>query len=107
MVSTARMKSKKKKNVELRTAIRVQVEDLRLNDRIVTSWHKGLPQAATDEQKDAILYDVLTGAETPRYVNTSVEVKTFAECPSQWRTHVHINKTSCYDMRSFIWIVKQ
>lgn len=31
---------------------------------------------------------------------TKVEKK--EDCPSQWRTHVHINKSNCYDGRSLV-----
>lgn len=31
-----------------------------------------------------------------------VEVKEFHPCPGQWRTHVHVNGTDCYDGRSLV-----
>lgn len=28
------------------------------------------------------------------------------ECPGQWRTHVHINRTNCFDSRCHVWVVR-
>lgn len=117
MPSSARMKSKKKaaskKEGKLRTGRRIRVEDLRSGDRIVTSWHESKDDGQTALTADEVM-NVLSGsngsgdgASTIRYVNTSREVKTFDECPGQWRTHVHINRSDCYDMRSYVWIVNE
>lgn len=108
--SAIRAKSGKKKaqaakKQVLKTAIRIAIEDLRVGDRIVTSWHRGSLDNLTEEQRVEMLEMFLDGGEQPRFVASSKEIKQFEECPSQWRTHVHINKTECYDMRGRTWIV--
>lgn len=100
--------SKKTGEVALKTGIRILVEDLRVGDRIVKSWHTRAEAHAAQGRRmteDEVM-DVLLGGEDSRYVDRSTEVKDFTECPSMWRTHVHVNKTECYDMRTYIWIVK-
>lgn len=103
MPSAARTKSKPKKAVkqeELKTAIKIDILDLRVGDRIVTSWH-------TRAESDGMTVDeVLDLDGGGRFVNRSIEVKSFEECAGQWRTHVHVNKSMCYDTRGKIWIVK-
>lgn len=112
MKTQVRSKSKPKKDAakkeELKTGIRIRIEDLRVGDRIVTSWHTRAEAAGRDGRQltmDEVM-DVLADGEG-RYVNRSVEVKQFTECPGMWRTHVHVNKSMCYDMRGMIWIVAQ
>jgi hypothetical protein len=98
----------KKKQEPLKRGVRIRVENLRRGDRIVTSWHtkgeaarKGGRQLTEDE-----IFDVMVTGEE-RFVNRSVEVKDFDECPGQWRTHVHVNKNQCYDIRQYVWIVAE
>lgn len=62
--------------------IQIQVQDLRVGDRIAT--------ALTENTALAI---------------ATKDVKELAVCEGQWRTHVHVNGTECYDGRSFIRIV--
>lgn len=31
-----------------------------------------------------------------------IRVKDIDECEGQWRSHIHVNKTQCYDMRHSI-----
>lgn len=109
--TNVRTRSKPKQQVkkeDLKTGMRILVEDLRVGDRIVTSWHRAGEDGA--QLSDDEVMDVLSGQNGEshtRFVNRSVEVKKFEECPSQWRTHVHVNKSDCYDMRTYVWIVKQ
>lgn len=97
--TTIRSKSKpKKKQDEQKLGIKILVEDLRVGDRLVTSWHarSDLEEGPLDDKEDL----------ATRYVNRSIEVKNFEECAGAWRTHVHVNKSMCYDMRTYVWIVK-
>lgn len=106
MTTGIRSKSKRKPNGKKlqQTGRRILVEDLRVGDRIVTSWHS--EQDSDGPMTDDEVMNVLRGEEARvRYVNTSAEVKKFEECPGKWRTHVHVNGGSCYDMRQFVWIV--
>ena len=34
---------------------------------------------------------------------TKFEVKKVEECPSMWRTHVHINGSNCFDTRALVY----
>lgn len=116
MASTARSKSKKKtaakKSGGLRSATRILVEDLRPGDKIVTGWHSDtLAQSRGKQGKgmsvDEVMDVLREGESNRRLVSSSFEVKLFEECPSKWRTHVHVNKQHCYDMRTHVWIVAE
>jgi hypothetical protein len=132
MASAARTKAAPKKGAkpDLKTGVRIQVEDLRIGDRIVTSWHTKavVEDAISDEDILQLQTDVLMGRKTlteaqheafdrileqmnrsmeksERYVNRTQRVEKIEECPGQWRTHIHVNKKDCYDIRQYIWIV--
>lgn len=109
MHSTVRTKAKPKKtNKEpLRVGIRIRVDQLRVGDRIVTSWHKPGQAALAADLSDEETMQVLESRGEERYVNTSKKVERKEECPGQWRTHIHVNKSDCYDARTYIWIVQQ
>ena len=81
---TDRRAQKEKSTVKVRYGRRIRVEELRINDEIVTSWE---------------------GDEYSRRVAKSSKVETIDECASQWRTHIHVNRGHCYDIRCFVWIV--
>lgn len=34
----------------------------------------------------------------------SRKVERIDECPGQWRTHIHVNKTDCYDERQKVTV---
>ena len=106
MTSSARTKSRPRKTttkLQNVTGVRILVEDLVVGDRIVTSWRS----SSTVELTDTEVAEVLLGEKemSERYVNSSKEVKKFSECPTLWRTHVHVNDSDCYDMRTYVWVV--
>jgi hypothetical protein len=96
----------KKPSGKLRTGMRILVEDIRQGDRIVLSWwtKSEAAEAQGRQLSEEEIYDLMWNGED-RFVNRSVEVKKITECPSQWRTHAHINGNECYDMRQHVWIV--
>lgn len=98
----------KKKGEPLKRGVRIQVADLRVGDRIVLRWHgKKIGTELTQEQADQIVNEFLKSGEMSEYVAKSAEVRDITLCPSQWRTHMHVNKMSCYDERGYIWIVER
>ena len=107
----ARMRSKKaaeeanKKKAPLRRGIRIRVEDIRIGDRMVTSWHDPLKVRPTlDQAIDSLMST--TPDNSGRFVNRSRKIEKINECPGKWRTHVHFNGNECWDLRSYIWVVE-
>ena len=75
-----------KKERELRHAsIDILVEELRIGDQIGTVFRE----------------DKETGE---RLIIKSKPVKEIEECPGQWRTHIHVNRQDCYDLRQYVSI---
>jgi hypothetical protein len=110
-VLTAKSREKRaaRKLDPLKTARKVQVEDLKIGMRIVTRWHKNLdlskyiPKGLSVSQglawmADAAQYD---------YVAKSLKIDQLEECPGKWRTHIHVNRADCHDMRAFVWVVNE
>lgn len=79
-------KGAEKSTVKVRYGAQILVEDLRVGDEIVTMWE-------TDKN---------TGLRT---VARSKKVERIDECPGQWRTHIHVNRMDCYDIRQHVHIV--
>ena len=85
MTTKVREKSGKKTGSKVQhDCRRIQVEDLRVNDEIGTVFGEG--------------------AYGQRVILNSMKVKDIVECPSQWRTHIHINGQGCYDTRQHVYI---
>ena len=107
---------------DLRTGIRIQVEDLQVGDRIVLSWHRaGTALPVSNETIAYLRSQVVSGTMSlvqaqeqfleelvaltgSRYVNRSKKVERIELCEGKWRTHIHVNKQDCYDTRQYIWI---
>jgi hypothetical protein len=75
----------KKEAPQAKLTTTIKVEDIRIGDEIATLLRDGT-------------FGEVVALKTKK-------VESVSECPSQWRTHVHINKMDCYDMRSQIRIV--
>lgn len=94
----------KQKKTELHTARSIPVEDLKIGMKIVTRWHKpGAEFDSITDEDDLLLALMAAGAQ--RFVAKSMPVKEIDECPGKWRTHIHVNKRDCYDIRTFVWVV--
>jgi hypothetical protein len=63
----------------------IDIKDLRVGDEIGTFF----------------AYDDVTGE---KFITKSTKVEQIDECPSQWRTHVHVNKQACYDTRHSVTV---
>lgn len=83
-----RTNSKMKSKADRKRMTRITVGQLRSGDRIVT----------------VRVADKLTGEV---FCVKSEKVTKVDECPGSWRTHIHINKKDCYDLRSLIDIVAE
>lgn len=80
------MVTKAKQKVKYQPTTMIRVEDLRIGDHIVS---------ATIEDK-----------ETGRLLAASShKVDKIEECPGKWRTHIHVNKKDCYDLRANVRVV--
>jgi hypothetical protein len=101
-------KQQDQKPQKLRQGMRVLVADLRVGDKLVKSWTSVSKQAQKQNRQlsDDEVMNVLQNGEQ-RYVDRTEDVKEKEDCPSQWRTHIHINKRDCYDGRAYVWIVKE
>lgn len=97
-----RRRAPKPKTEELKRGRKILVEDLRVGDRIVTRWHK-LRELDEGQTLEALQTFFEEGEVS--YVAKSEKVDTIEECQGKWRTHVHVNKRMCYDLRSYVWIV--
>jgi hypothetical protein len=94
----------KQKKVDLKTGRNISVEDLKVGMKIVTRWHKpGAEFDGIDNDEDLEL--ALMAAGQQRLVAKSMKVTGIEECPGKWRTHIHVNKRDCYDIRTFVWVV--
>jgi hypothetical protein len=106
-----RSKGKKKPSPKAKAdggklGILIQLEDIRIGDEIVTSWHEGFPPGMSEERQEELAIRAFEMGETVRFVNRTKRVEKIEECAGKWRTHVHINKSDCYDMRQKIWVVE-
>jgi hypothetical protein len=98
-------KAKAKAKVELYLAKRIKVEDLRVDMRIVTSFHGTTKDGPSfDNETIERLFNLGYGGVT-QFVNRSVNVRTIDLCEGKWRTHIHVNGTDCYDTRQTVQIV--
>ena len=77
--------SRSDKNWKNQASIRV-IEALEDDD---TSW--GIP-----------LQDILRLDKVFTHKSKSYMIKRIEECQDKWRTHVHINGTHCFDVRTLV-----
>jgi hypothetical protein len=95
----------------LRTARKVLVADLKIGMKIPTRFHKTtpellrthMPKGLSEGQQAAWLFDAMQY----EFVAKSMLVKEIEECPGKWRTHIHVNKKDCYDVRQTVWVVNE
>jgi len=73
------------KKENLRHAVEITVENLRIGDEIVTMFKSG-----DYGEKMALKTSKVTKID---------------ECTGQWRTHIHVNDSHCYDTRQKVWVV--
>jgi hypothetical protein len=78
----------------LRIAESMLVEHLEKGDKIVTQFARGSELADVDP----------FAVGNFRYVTKSMKIEQIDICEGQWRTHIHINRQYCYDIRSRVWI---
>lgn len=108
MASSARMKSKKaqgkKPEADAKLGRRIRIEDLRVGDRIVVAWHRGYPPNMDNDRRNELSAHFYELGVEPRFVAKTKKVEKFEECTGMWRTHVHINRGDCHDMRGYIWV---
>lgn len=74
-----RNKSKKSASIKPKRTVLVPVGDIRVGDSIATS--------ITSEGMSL----------------RSLKITDRTECGSRWRTHVHLNKSMCYDSRAMVY----
>lgn len=67
-------------SINQRDGHKIQVMNLRVGDSIVTKWG------------------------TTGNILKSMKVEKIDECASKRRTHCHINRRDCYDVRSNVWV---
>jgi len=84
---SSRASKKAKGSKKILFVRKILVEDLRIGDRLAP----------------VLVGHPIYGAVAKN--DRTVEVRLIDECAGQWRTHVHINKSDCYDMRSYVHVV--
>jgi hypothetical protein len=94
-------KKKSEKKAPTRTSVKVSVFDLHVGDELVTKIRRRGERKYDWQDQDPL--EMLQRSDEI-IVERTVTVRNFALCPSQWRTHVHINDTDCYDSRQQVWI---
>jgi hypothetical protein len=109
MTDVKTKKSPKPKKDGLKTARKILVADLQVGMRIVTKWHKNLklsdymPEGLDEFEQLEWLYT----AEEYDYVAASTKVTKLELCTINWRTHLHVNSSDCYDERRPVYVVNE
>lgn len=92
------------KGTQHKRGVLIPIDDLRVHDKLVTGWigdvhHRG--ELSLNEANEAL-------HRGTRWVAKSVQVDSIDICEGKWRTHIHVNKKDCYDLRfSNVWIVER
>ena len=89
----------------LRTGVKIQVADLRVGDLMVLNWHAPKVSDLTDDEMLEAFANFREEGQS-QYVNRTAKVESIDLCEGRWRTHVHVNRGACYDIRSYIWVVE-
>lgn len=101
-------KKRTKKAQMTRPCVEINVEDLRKGDEIVTVFARQgkaqLKKTFAHRTAEEALEDFVTENGQRKAIKAE-KVDEIVECPGKWRTHVHVNKRMCYDMRGKVWVV--
>lgn len=68
-------------------AVSILVRELKVGDKIVKTWARGHEQIAGGK------------------VLKAEKVESIDECAGKWRTHIHVNRRDCYDLRQKVWVI--